>query len=139
MLAPRFPRGIDVVDLSALLLFAGALLIAAGSPGPSIAALVARVVTAGWRGVLPFIAAMWIGEAIWLSLAVWGLAAVAESLHLLFTVIKYAGVAYLLYLAWRMRSEEHTSELQSLMRISYAVFCLKKKKTYTNSQTSRSI
>src|SRR3546814_10768636 len=30
-----------------------------------------------------------------------------------------------------MRSEEHTSELQSLMRISYAVFCLKKKKTKT--------
>src|SRR3546814_1582530 len=29
------------------------------------------------------------------------------------------------------RSEEHTSELQSLMRISYAVFCLKKKKTYS--------
>src|SRR3546814_1232234 len=30
--------------------------------------------------------------------------------------------------AWSGRSEEHTSELQSLMRISYAVFCLKKKK-----------
>src|SRR3546814_2177952 len=30
-----------------------------------------------------------------------------------------------------LRSEEHTSELQSLMRISYAVFCLKKKKTTT--------
>src|SRR3546814_5288306 len=30
-----------------------------------------------------------------------------------------------------VRSEEHTSELQSLMRISYAVFCLKKKKTST--------
>src|SRR3546814_10377638 len=30
------------------------------------------------------------------------------------------------------RSEEHTSELQSLMRISYAVFCLKKKKQNTN-------
>src|SRR3546814_9407029 len=30
------------------------------------------------------------------------------------------------------RSEEHTSELQSLMRISYAVFCLKKKKTPNN-------
>src|SRR3546814_3239020 len=29
---------------------------------------------------------------------------------------------------WQVRSEEHTSELQSLMRISYAVFCLKKKK-----------
>src|SRR3546814_4510865 len=36
------------------------------------------------------------------------------------------------------RSEEHTSELQSLMRISYAVFCLKKKKknTHTLSMTS---
>src|SRR3546814_5144975 len=33
------------------------------------------------------------------------------------------------------RSEEHTSELQSLMRISYAVFCLKKKKTYHNIKT----
>src|SRR3546814_6298942 len=31
------------------------------------------------------------------------------------------------------RSEEHTSELQSLMRISYAVFCLKKKKKYNIS------
>src|SRR3546814_5748241 len=35
-------------------------------------------------------------------------------------------------LTWRTcRSEEHTSELQSLMRISYAVFCLKKKKKKT--------
>src|SRR3546814_4821211 len=33
-----------------------------------------------------------------------------------------------------LRSEEHTSELQSLMRISYAVFCLKKKKTINNKQ-----
>src|SRR3546814_4197916 len=32
------------------------------------------------------------------------------------------------------RSEEHTSELQSLMRISYAVFCLKKKKTHQKKQ-----
>src|SRR3546814_3783567 len=32
------------------------------------------------------------------------------------------------------RSEEHTSELKSLMRISYAVFCLKKKKTPTQTQ-----
>src|SRR3546814_6792086 len=34
----------------------------------------------------------------------------------------------------RFRSEEHTSELQSLMRTSYAVFCLKKKTTYKNTQ-----
>src|SRR3546814_10453845 len=35
------------------------------------------------------------------------------------------------------RSEEHTSELQSLMRISYAVFCLKKKKIHTSTDHNR--
>src|SRR3546814_5465969 len=35
----------------------------------------------------------------------------------------------------RARSEEHTSELQSLMRISYAVFCLKKKKKHAHRHT----
>src|SRR3546814_5993285 len=36
-----------------------------------------------------------------------------------------------------MRSEEHTSDLQSLMRISYAVFCLQKKKTITDNTTQK--
>src|SRR3546814_4688828 len=36
-----------------------------------------------------------------------------------------------------IRSEEHTSELQSLMRISYDVFCLKKKKTHYTHQNQR--
>src|SRR3546814_1677564 len=39
------------------------------------------------------------------------------------------GPGGMLVLAAGLRSEEHTSELQSLMRISYAVFCLKKKQT----------
>src|SRR3546814_6515446 len=39
--------------------------------------------------------------------------------------------------ALRVRSEEHTSELQSLMRISYAVFCLKKKKTQNQQQQTQ--
>ncbi|YBV95325.1 LysE family translocator [Phyllobacteriaceae bacterium JZ32] len=90
------------MDIASLLIFAGALLVAAGSPGPSIGALVARVISRGYRDVLPFLLAMWIGEAIWLSLAVWGLAVVAQTFHLVFTIIKYVGVAYLLYLAWKM-------------------------------------
>jgi threonine/homoserine/homoserine lactone efflux protein len=45
---------------------------------------------------------MWLGEALWLTLAVHGLAALAEALHGAFLVVKYLGVAYLLYLAWRM-------------------------------------
>src|SRR3546814_1182080 len=39
----------------------------------------------------------------------------------------------------RLRSEEHTSELQSLMRISYAVFCLKNKRQTTKAHPSTSI
>src|SRR3546814_8389339 len=39
----------------------------------------------------------------------------------------------------RVRSEEHTSELQSLMRISYAVFCLKKKKRKKHAPETRVI
>src|SRR3546814_1057142 len=41
------------------------------------------------------------------------------------------------HLPAKVRSEEHTSELQSLMRISYAVFCLKKKKTKRHKYNCR--
>ncbi|MBB4065848.1 LysE family translocator [Gellertiella hungarica] len=90
------------MTLSSLLLFAAALFVAAGSPGPSVAALVARGLSRGYRDVMPFLAAMWIGEAVWLSLAIAGLAAVAQTFHLAFVAIKWAGVAYLLVLAWKM-------------------------------------
>lgn len=96
----------NVMTIASLLVFAGALLIAAGSPGPSIAALVARVLSKGARDVLPFLAAMWIGEAVWLSFAVAGLAAIAETFHWMFVAIKWAGVGYLLFLAWKMWSAE---------------------------------
>jgi threonine/homoserine/homoserine lactone efflux protein len=52
--------------------------------------------------VFPFLLAMWIGEAIWLSLAVFGLAYVAQTFHFAFVMLKWAGVAYLAFLAWKM-------------------------------------
>jgi threonine/homoserine/homoserine lactone efflux protein len=90
------------MSLSALLVFALALIIAAGTPGPSIAALVARVLTNGFRDVLPFLAAMWLGEALWLTCAVAGLAVIARSFGMMFIALKFIGVAYLLFLAWKM-------------------------------------
>src|SRR3546814_2790989 len=66
-----------------------------------------------------------------------GLAGVA-GLALLLEIISRSGLVSTTYLppfsqvvveAVALRSEEHTSELQSLMRISYAVFCLKKKRS----------
>lgn len=90
------------MTIASLLIFAGALLVAAGSPGPSIAALVARVISRGFRDVFPFLLAMWIGEGIWLSFAVFGLAVVAQTFHAAFVIVKWLGVAYLAYLAWKM-------------------------------------
>ena len=102
------------MDLTHLVIFAGALAISAGSPGPSIAALVARVLTRGYSDVMPFLFAMWLGEAIWLACAVFGLVAIAQTFQGLFAVIKYAGIAYLLYLAWKMLTAPSTIEEQEI-------------------------
>lgn len=90
------------METTALLVFAGALFLNAGSPGPSIAVLVAQVLTRGAATVIPFVAAMWIGEAAWLAAAVAGLSVLAERLHLVFVAVKWAGIAYLAFLAVRM-------------------------------------
>ncbi|AOI94864.1 LysE family translocator [Burkholderia sp. LA-2-3-30-S1-D2] len=90
------------MSAASLAAFALALFVLAGTPGPSVAALVARVLTNGFRDVLPFLAAMWIGEAIWLTCAVAGLAVIAHTFAPGFFILKIAGVAYLLFLAWKM-------------------------------------
>lgn len=90
------------MDTAALLIFAGALFVNAGSPGPSIAALVARVMTRGAGSVMPFLAAMWLGEVAWMTAAVFGLAWLAQEVQWAFTLLKIAGVGYLLWLAWKM-------------------------------------
>ncbi|MBR7653104.1 LysE family translocator [Brucella oryzae] len=90
------------MDLVSLLAFAGILVVAAGTPGPNVGALVARVISRGHKGVFPFMFGLWLGDAIWLSLAVWGLAALANTFHTAFLILKYMGVAYLIYLSWKM-------------------------------------
>jgi threonine/homoserine/homoserine lactone efflux protein len=91
-----------MIDLAALLVFAGALFVAAASPGPGIAAIVARVLGRGMPGAVAFTAGMALGDVVWLTIAILGLAALAQTFHVLFLAIKYAGVAYLLYLAWKL-------------------------------------
>lgn len=90
------------MTLSALALFAAALFVNAGSPGPGILALVSRVVGDGFRSVLPFLLAFWLGELLWLVAAVLGLAALAHAFPAAFLVLKWAGVLYLAWLAVKM-------------------------------------
>ena len=87
---------------SSLLLFGALYFAAVATPGPGVAALVARVLGQGLRGVAPFIAGYFVGDMIWLMLAATGLAVVAKIFGGVFVVIKFVGAAYLLYLAWRM-------------------------------------
>jgi threonine/homoserine/homoserine lactone efflux protein len=90
------------MDSAGLMVFAVALFVAAASPGPAIAALVARVLVRGSAGALAFMAGLAIGDVVWLTSAILGLAFMARSFAFAFLVVKYAGAAYLLDLAWRM-------------------------------------
>ena len=90
------------MDLAALVLFASTLLVAAASPGPAVAALVARVIGRGPDGAPAFAAGLILGDLVWLAVATLGLAVVAQTFHEVFLVIRYAGAAYLIYLAYRM-------------------------------------
>lgn len=90
------------MDIAGLTVFAVALLVAAASPGPTVTALVARVLARGTSGAMAFMIGLQISEIVWLTAAVLGLAFVAKTFALAFLVLKYVGAAYLLYLAWRM-------------------------------------
>ncbi len=83
-------------------LFCLAYVIATATPGPGIAAIVARVLSRGTRGLPAFIAGYVVGDLIWLTFAATGMAVLAQTAHTLFLVLKYAGALYLLFLAYRM-------------------------------------
>jgi threonine/homoserine/homoserine lactone efflux protein len=95
--SPSFiTNGNVTMTLSALGLFAAAIFVLAISPGPTAVALVARVISHGGFSVLPFTAALWIGEAFFFTLAVLGQFAWA------LTLIKWIGACYLAFLAYRL-------------------------------------
>jgi len=75
---------------------------AVASPGPGVAAVVARALGRGVSGAPAFIAGFLAGDLIWFTLAATGLAMLAQTAHTVFVVVRYAGAAYLLYLAWRL-------------------------------------
>jgi threonine/homoserine/homoserine lactone efflux protein len=90
------------MTLSGLLVFAAAYALAVASPGPGVAAAVARGLGRGRQGAVPFIAGYVVGDLVWFTVATAGLSFVAELLGPLFAVIRYAGAAYLLFLAWKL-------------------------------------
>ena len=101
------------VTASALLLFAGAYLAVLIMPGPGVTALVARVLARGTQGVPAFIAGFVAGALAWFTLAATGMALLAALLAPVFLAIRYAGAAYLLWLAWKLwRAMPRAAQLQ---------------------------
>jgi len=85
-----------------LSVFSLAYVLAVATPGPGVAAVIARSLGHGMRGAPAFIAGFMVGDLIWFTFAATGLAMLAQSAYAVFLVVKYAGVAYLLYLAYRL-------------------------------------
>jgi threonine/homoserine/homoserine lactone efflux protein len=90
------------MTLAGLLVFSAAYVLAVASPGPGIAAVVAQVLGRGLRAAPAYILGILTGDLVWFATAALGLAAVAQAYAEVFTIIKWAGILYLLYLAWKM-------------------------------------
>lgn len=92
------------MTLAGFIAYAGALAIAVAIPGPGVTALVARALGSGFRSSLFMALGLTIGDLVYLTAVVLGLAFVAQTFGTLFLVVKWLGVAYLAWLAvgfWR--------------------------------------
>lgn len=86
--------------------FTVALAIAVALPGPGIFAVVSCALGRGLRAALTLIAGIILGDLIYFSLAVMGMAALARSMGELFVVVKFAGAAYLVWLGIKLWREQ---------------------------------
>lgn len=92
------------MSLYGLLVFSAVYFVAVATPGPGVAAVIARTLAHGARGAPAFILGFLIGDLVWFTFAATGLAALAKTAYPVFVAIKYLGAAYLLYLAYRLWS-----------------------------------
>ena len=90
------------MSLASLLVFAAAYLAVVILPGPGVTALIARVLARGTKGAPAFVAGCIAGSLVWFTVAATGLAALAAAFADVFVAIRYAGAAYLLWLAWKL-------------------------------------
>ncbi|OCP34662.1 LysE family translocator [Ensifer sp. LC163] len=90
------------MTLAALLAYSGALFIAAIIPGPGVTALVARALGSGFRETFFMGLGLILGDMVYLTAVVLGLALIAQTFTTVFLIVKFAGVLYLGYIAWKL-------------------------------------
>ena len=64
--------------------------------------MIARGLGTGMRGAVPYALGFMLGDMVWFTIAATGLAALATQFAVAFTIVKFAGCAYLIYLAWKI-------------------------------------
>lgn len=96
--------------VSAYLTYAIALAVAAAIPGPGVIAIVARALGSGFRLTLPMIIGLSLGDVVYLTAAVFGLAILAQTAGSIFLFLKYAGAAYLAWMAYGFWRHGMTAE-----------------------------
>ncbi|WEX77722.1 LysE family translocator [Sinorhizobium numidicum] len=92
------------MTLAALIAYSGALFIAAVIPGPGITAIVARALGSGFRETFFMGLGLILGDMLYLTAVVLGLAFIAQTFTTAFLVVKIAGALYLSYIAWKLWS-----------------------------------
>jgi threonine/homoserine/homoserine lactone efflux protein len=94
------------MDVKSLLVFAVALAIAAGIPGPGVLAVVSCAIGRGLKAALAMTCGLVIGDLVYFTAAILGMAALAHGMGELFFIVKLAGAAYLIWLGvklWRAK------------------------------------
>ena len=89
------------MDIFTLAAFTVAYAIAVLVPGPGVAAVVARALGGGFRGAFPMVLGILAGDLVYFVFAVFGLAAIASLFGPVFVIVRWAGAAYLLYIAYK--------------------------------------
>lgn len=95
-----------MIELADIAAYAAALAIAAAIPGPGMTALVARTIGSGAAGGFAMLAGLVLGDLIYLSFAVFGLAFIASTFATVFVIIKWLSICYLTYLAYSFWTAE---------------------------------
>ena len=90
------------MTLATLLAYCGALFIAAAIPGPGMTAIIARALGSGFRATFFMGLGLILGDLIYLTAVILGLAFVAQTFTTAFFVIKILGALYLVYIAWKL-------------------------------------
>jgi threonine/homoserine/homoserine lactone efflux protein len=109
----------SIIGLSA------AMFLLAISPGPGVFATVSKALSSGFKNAVPVVIGIVIGDLIFLLFAIFGLSMIAETFSALFTLIKYLGGEYLIWLGiklWRSNPTKTDIVGLKMQSIKYSFF-----------------